>query len=197
MGGGVAVLDYDNDGWLDLFFTNGAQVSAPMPPEAHISKTDRFANRHPQPSRRNVRRRDASGDVSGVPGGRYGMGVAVGDYDNDGFADLYVTGYDANTLYHNDGHGRFDDVTQRARVQGGGWSVSALFFDFDNDGWLDLFVTRYVDWSVGREVYCGERRPGYLRYCHPRTFRPSPTSCIAAIVMARSRTSAARRVSPP
>ena len=171
MGGGVAVLDFDNDGWLDLFFTNGAQVSAPMPPDAQPSKTERFANRLYR-NRHDGTFADVTraANVGGVPGGRYGMGVAVGDYDNDGFADLYVTGYDANTLYHNDGHGRFDDVTPRAGVQGGGWSVSALFFDFDNDGWLDLFVTRYVDWNFGRDVYCGEKRPGYREYCHPRTF---------------------------
>ena len=171
MGGGVAVLDYDNDGWLDLFFTNGAPLSSPMPPEAHPSKTERFANRLYQ-NRHDGTFADVTraANVGGVPGGRYGMGVAVGDYDNDGFADVYVTGYDANTLYHNDGHGRFDDVTLKAGVQAGGWSVSALFFDFDKDGWLDLFVTRYVEWSFGRDVYCGEKRPGYREYCHPRTF---------------------------
>ena len=171
MGGGVAVLDYDNDGWLDLFFTNGAPLSDPMPPDARPRKTDRFANRLYR-NRRNGSFLDVTraANVDGVANSGYGMGVAVGDYDNDGFADLYVTGYDANTLYHNDGRGRFEDVTLRAGVQGGGWSVSAVFFDFDNDGWLDLFVTRYVDWSFGREVYCGEKRPGYREYCHPRTF---------------------------
>lgn len=171
MGGGVAVLDFDNDGWLDLFFTNGAPLSDPMPPEARPRKTARFANRLYR-NRHNGTFVDVTraANVDGVAKGGYGMGVAVGDYDNDGFADLYVTGYDENTLYHNDGQGRFDDVTVRAGVQGGGWSVSALFFDFDNDGWLDLFVTRYVDWSFGRNVYCGEKRLGYREYCHPRTF---------------------------
>ena len=171
MSGGVAMLDYDNDGWLDLFFTNGAQLSDPMPAEARPRKSDRFANRLYR-NRRDGRFIDVTqaANVGAVASGGYSMGVAVGDYDNDGFADLYVTGYDSNTLYHNDGNGRFDDVTQRAGVAGGGWSVSAVFFDFDNDGWLDLFVTRYVDWSFSRNVYCGEKRPGYREYCHPSTF---------------------------
>ena len=171
MAGGVAMLDYDNDGWLDLFFTNGAQVSDPMPAGARPRKSDRFANRLYR-NRRDGRFVDVTqaANVGAVASGGYSMGVAVGDYDNDGFVDLYVTGYGSNTLYHNDGAGRFDDVTQRAGVGGGGWSVSAVFFDFDKDGWLDLFVTRYVDWSFSRNVYCGEKRPGYREYCHPSTF---------------------------
>ena len=171
MSGGVAVLDYDNDGWLDLFFANGAQLSDPMPAEARPRKSDRFANRLYR-NRRDGRFVDVTqaANVGAVASSGYSMGVAVGDYDNDGFADLYVTGYDSNTLYRNNGDRRFDDVTQRAGVAGGGWSVSAVFFDFDKDGWLDLFVTRYVDWSFSRNVYCGEKRPGYREYCHPSTF---------------------------
>jgi enediyne biosynthesis protein E4 len=171
MGGGVAMLDYDNDGWLDLFFTNGAQLSDPMPPDSRPRKTDRFANRLYR-NRGDGTFADVTraAQVDGVTSGAYSMGVAVGDYDNDGFADLYVTGYDANTLYHNDSRGRFADVTRRAGVEGGGWSASAVFFDFDADGWLDLFVTRYVDWSFARNVYCGEKRQGYREYCHPSTF---------------------------
>ncbi len=87
--------------------------------------------------------------------GNYGMGVAVGDYDNDGFADLFVTSYGRNILYHNNGDGTFSDVTEKAGVAGGGWSVSAGFFDFDNDGHLDLFVTRYMDWDMARSKACG------------------------------------------
>jgi enediyne biosynthesis protein E4 len=174
MGGGVALLDYDRDGWLDVFFTNGAPLSDPMPPDARPVKSDRFANRlyrnQHDGTFTDVTR---TAGVGGVGSEGYGMGVAVGDYDNDGFEDLYVTGYDRNTLYRNTGHGRFEDVTSRAGVAAGGWSVSAAFFDYDNDGWLDLIVTRYVEWSFARDVYCGERRPGYREYCHPSTFAPT------------------------
>jgi hypothetical protein len=129
MGGGVAVLDADRDGWLDLFFTNGAPLEDPMPPDAHARKTARFSNR--------LYRNKHDGtfvDVSRAAGIQgigtsYGMGVAVGDYDNDGSPDVYLTGYDTNTLFHNDGHGRFEDVTARAGVAAGGWSTSAVFVD--------------------------------------------------------------------
>jgi hypothetical protein len=105
-----------------------------------------------------------------MPQNRYGMGAAVGDYDNDGFEDLYVTNYGDNILYHNDGDGTFSDVTAKAGVAAGGWSASAGFFDYDNDGRLDLFVTRYVDWTFGNNRYCGEKKPGYRAYCHPDNF---------------------------
>ena len=108
--------------------------------------------------------------LTGMPQDRYGMGVAVGDYDNDGFADLYVTSYGGNTLYRNNGDGTFTDVTKPAGVAAGGWSASAGFFDYDNDGRLDLFVTRYVDWSFRDNRYCGEKKPGYRAYCHPDNF---------------------------
>jgi tetratricopeptide (TPR) repeat protein len=170
MGGGVALLDYDADGWLDVFFTNGARLADPMPPGAEPDKSEaRFANR--------LYRNNRDGtftDVTkaaGLAGARgYGMGVAVGDYDNDGRADLYVTNHGTNILYRNEGNGRFADVTTRAGVVGGGWSTSAGFFDYDNDGRLDLFVCRYLDWSFAQDVYCGAKRPGYREYCHPRNF---------------------------
>ena len=105
-----------------------------------------------------------------MPQNRYGMGVAVGDYDNDGFEDIYVTSYGANTLYHNNRDGTFTDVTARAGVAGSGWSASAGFFDFDNDGALDLFVTRYVNWTFQTNRYCGEQKPGFRAYCHPDNY---------------------------
>jgi enediyne biosynthesis protein E4 len=171
MGGGVAVFDYDNDGRLDVFFVNGAALADPMPAGAEPDKSaPRFANR--------LYRNKGDGtfdDVTGRAGlgaGRgYGMGVAVGDYDNDGAEDVYVTNYGANVLYRNNGDGTFSDVTARAGVAGGGWSTSAGFFDYDNDGRLDLFVARYVDFTFANNPYCGERRPGYREYCHPRSFR--------------------------
>jgi hypothetical protein len=98
------------------------------------------------------------------------MGIAVGDYDNDGFEDIYVTGYGGNTLYRNNGNGTFTDVTKSAGVAAGGWSASAGFFDYDNDGKLDLFVTRYVNWTFKANRYCGEKQPGYRAYCHPDNY---------------------------
>jgi enediyne biosynthesis protein E4 len=175
MGGGVALLDYDNDGWLDIFFTNGAPLSDPMPADARPHKTERFANRLYRNNRDGTFADvTAPAGIAGIGGG-YSMGVAVGDYDNDGFADVYVTAYDSNTLFHNDGHGHFDDVTVRTGVASSGWSTSAAFFDYDNDGWLDLVVTRYVEWSFARDIYCGGRRPGYREYCHPSTFPATTT----------------------
>jgi hypothetical protein len=105
-----------------------------------------------------------------MPQNHYGMGVAVGDYDNDGFEDIYVTSYGGNTLYHNNGNGTFTDVTKTAGVEAGDWSASAGFFDYDNDGKLDIFVTRYLDWSFKTNRYCGEQKPGYRAYCHPDNY---------------------------
>lgn len=172
MGGGVALFDYDNDGRLDVFFTNGAKIPAPMPRGGAPDKSDRaFRDRlyHQNADGTFTDVTERAG-VTGVPQNRYGMGVAVGDFDNDGFDDLYVTGYGSNTLYRNDGGERFTDVTARAGVAAGGWSASAGFLDYDNDGRLDLFVTRYLTWSFDNNRYCGEQKPGYRAYCHPDNF---------------------------
>jgi len=172
MGGGVALLDVDGDGRLDVFFTNGARLEDPMPPGARPDKADAaFWNRLylQQPDGR-FRDATVEAGLSGASQGGYGMGVAVGDYDNDGDPDLYVTNYGANVLYRNEGDGRFRDVTAEAGVAGGGWSVSAGFFDYDDDGRLDLFVVRYVDWSFETNGYCGEKKPGYRAYCHPDNY---------------------------
>ncbi|HEU5403726.1 MAG TPA: CRTAC1 family protein [Terriglobales bacterium] len=172
MGPGVALFDYDNDGRLDIFVVNGAYIADPMPTGALPDKKDpRYWNRlyHQRPD-------GSFEDVTvkaGLAGSEYGMGVAVGDYDNDGFEDLYVTGYPRNRLYKNNGNGTFTDVTDAAGVAGSGWSVSATFVDYNNDGRLDLFVTRYLDWSFDKNIFCGEHRPGYRAYCHPDSFPPA------------------------
>jgi enediyne biosynthesis protein E4 len=172
MGGGVALLDYDNDGRLDIFFTNGAKIDDPMPDGKLPDKSEpKFWNRlyHQNPDGTFTDVTEKAG-LTGMPQNFYGMGVAVGDYDNDGFEDIYVTGYGGNTLYHNNGNGTFTDVTKSAGVAAGGWSASAGFFDYDNDGKLDLFVTRYVNWSFKTNRYCGEKQPGYRAYCHPDNY---------------------------
>jgi hypothetical protein len=172
MGGGVALLDYDNDGRLDIFFVNGAKIDDPMPDRKAPDKSGRkFWNRlyHQNADGTFTDTTERAG-LTGMPQNRYGMGVGVGDYDNDGFEDIYVSNYDGNTLYHNNGNGTFTDVTKSAGVAAGGWSASAGFFDYDNDGKLDLFVTRYVNWTFGTNRYCGEKPPGLRAYCHPDNY---------------------------
>ena len=169
MPGGVALLDYNNDGLLDIFFVNGGHINSPMSTPENFERHDpRYWNR--------LYRQNRDGsftDVTEQAGlakageGNYGMGVAVGDYDNDGYPDLYVTSYGKNILYHNNGDGTFTDVTAKAGVAGGGWSVSAGFFDYDNDGKLDLFVTRYMDWDTAHSKDCGGN---YHTYCPPGEF---------------------------
>ena len=171
MGSGVAMFDYDNDGRLDLFFVNGASLVDPMPPGREPDKSDpRFWNR--------LYHNNGDGtftDVTkraGLQGHSYGMGVAAGDYDNDGHSDLYVTNFGRNILYHNNGDGTFTDVTRKAGVECGGWSSSACWVDYDRDGRLDLIVTRYLQWDFALNLYCGEKRPGFRSYCHPDHFKP-------------------------
>jgi len=169
MPGGVALLDYNNDGLLDIFLVNGGRVTSPM------KSPDSFGRHDPKYWNRLYRQnKDGSftdvteqAGLSNAGDGNYGMGVAVGDYDNDGFPDLYVTSYGKNILYHNNGDGTFTDVTAKAGVAGGGWSVSAGFFDYDNDGKLDLFVTRYMDWDTQHSKDCGGN---YHTYCPPGEF---------------------------
>src|SRR5271163_2510178 len=176
MPGGVALLDYNNDGLLDIFFVNGGRITSPMQTPENFDRHDpRYWNR--------LYRQNKDGsftDVTEQAGlanagdGNYGMGVAVGDYDNDGYPDLFVTNYGKNILYHNNGDGTFTDVTAKAGVAGGGWSVSAGFFDYDNDGKLDLFVTRYMDWDTKHSKDCGGN---YHTYCPPEEF-PATTSIL-------------------
>jgi hypothetical protein len=170
MGSGVGLLDYDNDGRLDIFLVNGAAISDPMPRDGVPQKAGReYWNRlyHQRPD-------GTFEDVTekaGLQGVGYGMGVAVGDYDNDGYEDLYVTAYGGNRLYHNNGDGTFTDVTVNAGVGGSGWSTSAAWVDLDNDGLLDLIVLRYLTWTF-TDIFCGEHQIGYRAYCHPDRFEP-------------------------
>jgi hypothetical protein len=170
MGAGVAVFDYDNDGKLDIFFVNGAPLSDPTPKGTLPQKSGpNYWNR--------LFRQKTDGtfedvtEKAGLQGAGYGMGVAVGDYDNDGFEDLYVTALGGNKLYHNNGDGTFTDVTEKAGVSGSGWSTSAAWVDLDNDGLLDLVVLRYVQWDFD-DVWCGEHKEGLRSYCHPDIFQP-------------------------
>jgi enediyne biosynthesis protein E4 len=170
MGSGVALFDYDNDGRLDIFFANGAPITDPTPkgtiPQKDGPKTwNRLYHQKPDGTFEDVTER------AGLQGTGYSTGVAVGDYDNDGYDDLFVAGYGHGTLYHNNGDGTFTDVTASAGVGGSGWETSAAWVDYDNDGKLDLVVARYMVWDF-TDIYCGEHQPGYRSYCHPDLFPP-------------------------
>jgi enediyne biosynthesis protein E4 len=169
MGAGVALFDCDNDGRLDIFFVNGAKINDPMPAGAMPFKDGTSYSNRLYHQKSDGMFEDVT-EKSGLAGIGYGMGAAVGDYDNDGNEDLYVTGYPHNKLYHNNGNCTFTDVTESAGVSGSGWSTSAAFVDLDNDGLLDLVVARYLDWSFDKNVYCGEHKPGHRAYCHPDIF---------------------------
>jgi enediyne biosynthesis protein E4 len=168
-GAGCAFLDYDNDGWMDIYLVNGGKADFYTPST---------------PLRNALYRNNRDGtftDVTGKAGvgaGGYGMGVAVGDYDGDGFPDMYVTQYDRSILYHNNGDGTFTDVTDKAGVAAPGWATSAVWFDYDNDGRLDLFVCRYVDFTKARNVYCGAGPKGDHHYCDPRIYTYTLTNCL-------------------
>jgi hypothetical protein len=173
MGSGVALFDYDGDGRLDLYLINGARIDDPMRAGAlPVKDGARYWNR--------LYRQKSDGtfedttEKARVAGAGYGMGAAVGDYDNDGDEDLYVTAFPSNALYRNNGDGTFADVTATAGVVASGWSTSAAFVDYDRDGLLDIFVSRYLDWAFEPNPYCGERRPGYRAYCHPDVFKGVP-----------------------
>lgn len=173
MGAGVGLIDVDNDGLLDVFFTNGALIGEKMAKDAMPEKTDKkFWNRLYR-QKKNGTFEDVT-EKAGVRGEGYGFGVAVGDVDKDGFADLFVTRYGGATLYRNRGDGTFEDATRKFGINVDGWATSAGFFDYDRDGRLDIFVVRYVIWDfeLGK-IYCGDPRPGYRAYCHPDNFKPS------------------------
>ncbi len=159
MAGGAAFLDFDNDGDLDIYLTNGALGLD------NTEKSESPVNR--------LYRQEADGrfvdvtEASGLGDRGYGMGMAVGDIDNDGDVDVYVTNYGPDRLYRNNGNGIFEDVTAEARIDVHGWSASASFFDYDRDGFLDLYVTRYVDYDPSRNCFDQAGRP---EYCGPKVF---------------------------
>jgi hypothetical protein len=168
MGTGVGWIDYDQDGLMDLYFVQSAATDVYKPPK---------------PLRSALYHNNGDGtftdvtEKAGVGGeGHYGQGVAVGDFDNDGFPDLLVTGYGRAILYHNNGNGTFTDVTVKAGVADeGAWSTSAGWFDYDKDGWLDLVILNYLDWTPKNNLWCGERAPGYRSYCNPGNYRGQKT----------------------
>ena len=170
MGAGVALFDYDNDGLLDIYLVNGAPLGDPTPKGTIPQKTGQEYWNRLYHQKKDGTFEDFT-EKAGLQGFGYGMGVAVGDYDNDGYEDLYVTAYGGNRLYHNNGNGTFTDVTQKAGVEGSGWSTSAAWVDLDNDGFLDLVVLRYVEWDFD-DYWCGEHKEGYRAYCHPDHFKP-------------------------
>jgi len=166
-GAGCAFLDYDNDGWMDIYFVNSGPCDIFTPA---------------QPLRNALYHNNRDGtftdvtEKAGVAGGGYGMGVAVGDYNADGFPDLYVTQYGRSILYRNNGDGTFTDVTEKAGVAAPGWASSAVWFDYDNDGRLDLFVCRFVDFDKSKHHNCGAPNipaiKGLNEYCYPRIYTP-------------------------
>ena len=169
MGGGIAIFDADGDGRLDLFFTNGAALSAESTSTRPPDKRDpRFWNR----LYRNLggwKFQDVT-ERSGLRGTRYDFGAAVADYDNDGDIDLHVSGLGGNTLFRNNGNGTFTDVTSTAGAAVPGWSSSAAFVDYDHDGRLDLFVGRYLDWTWESNPVCTSADGTGRAYCHPKHF---------------------------
>ncbi len=165
-GAGCAFLDYDNDGWMDIYLVNSGPCDFWTPSK---------------PVRNALYRNNRDGtftdvtEKAGVPGNAFGMGVAVGDYDGDGWPDLYVTQYPHSILYHNNGDGTFSDVTAKAGLTAPGWGTSAVWFDYDNDGRLDLFVCQFVEFSKALNKPCGIHEDGRRHYCIPKVYAPKPS----------------------
>ena len=166
MGPGCAFLDFDNDGWMDIYMVNSGPCDFWTPPK---------------PIRNALYKNNRDGtftdvtEKAGVTGGTFGMGVAVGDYDNDGWPDIFVTSYGNCILYKNNHDGTFMDVTQKAGLTTPGWTTSAVWFDYDNDGKLDLFVCSFVDYSSTHKFECGDNKLHRHYYCIPRIFRGTPS----------------------
>ena len=171
MSGGAALIDYDNDGLLDIFFTNGALIKENMPKDAMPEKSDKKYWNRLYRQKKDGTFEDVT-EKAGLQGEGYDFGTAVGDYDRDGFSDLLVTRYGGATLYRNNGDGTFTDVTKKLGINLDGWATSAGFFDYDKDGRLDIFIARYAEWDFeSGKIFCGDSRPGYRAYCHPDNFK--------------------------
>ena len=171
MGAGVALFDYDNDGDLDVFLVQSGAMGAggSAPAACRLFRNDLTVSAD---GRRTLRFTDVT-KQAGISVRGYGMGVAVGDYDNDGYLDLFVTAFGATTLLHNNGDSTFTDATMKAGVRDTSWTTSAAFLDYDRDGFLDLFVARYVDFTPGANKQCNDP-VGARDYCGPRAYRPVP-----------------------
>src|SRR5437762_2782804 len=171
MGAGVALFDFDNDGDLDVFLVQSGAIDAggQAPAACRLFRNDLTVS---PDGTRTLRFTDVT-KQAGISVRGYGMSAAVGDYDNDGYLDLFVTACGATTLLHNNGDGTFTDVTRQAGVGDTLWSTSAAFFDYDRDGYLDLFVARYVDFTPGANKQCSDP-VGARDYCSPRAYRPVP-----------------------
>ncbi len=168
MAGGVAVFDYDGDGRIDIYLTNGAAIpSLRKESPKHWNRLYR--------NQGGMRFRDVT-QTAGLAGAGYSIGAAAADYDNDGDPDLFVTGVRGDTLYRNRGDGTFEDVSAKAGVAGGEWASDAAWIDYDHDGLLDLFVVRYLQWTLDFDTYCGDRQSGVRAYCHPRLFAGLPNA---------------------
>src|SRR6266536_3205371 len=166
VGAGCAFFDYDNDGWMDIYLVNSGPSDFYNP--GTPLKNVLYHNNHDGTFT------DVS-DKAGVAGGTFGMGVAAGDYDGDGWVDLYITSYGRNILYHNNGNGTFADVTDKTGVAAPGWSTCAVWFDYDNDGKLDLFVSSFVFFDKSQHLLCVDKTMTRNYYCIPRIFKPRPS----------------------
>ncbi len=165
-GAGCAFLDYDNDGWMDIYLVNSGKCDfySPDPPLQNALYRNNRDGTFTDVTQK-----------AGVAAGGFGQGVAVGDYDRDGFPDIYVTQYGQSILFHNNGDGTFTDVTAKAGVAAPGWASSAVWFDYDNDGMLDLFVCQFVDFSKEKNKPCGLHEDGRRHYCIPQIYQPMPS----------------------